>query len=137
MDKVTVGSIADSKPSFVVAVQAAAVLTVGAGELVIAAGTTPKNVNNQRVVTALQTLRDQLREALFPVGPLAFTVITITPPGRAAVITNVAAIGVAHVETEIVIAYDSAFYDAGNSSNFLNIINRAIEVFQEQILKLN
>ena len=136
MDKITVGSIADSKPSFVVAVQAAAALTVGAGELVIAVGTTPTGVNNQRVVTALELLRDKLREAQYPVGPLAFTVLTTTPPSRVATLTNVAAIGVAHVETEIVIAYDSAFYSAGNSSNIGNIINRAIEVFQEQILKL-
>jgi len=137
VDKVAVGNIADSKPSFVVSVQAAAALTVGAGELVIAAGTNIKDINNQRVVSGLKLLRDHLREDQYPVGPLAFTIITGTPPDHATVLVNLAAIGVAHTEDEIVIAYDSAFFSAGNSTTFLNIINRAIEVFQEQILKLN
>jgi hypothetical protein len=137
VDKIAVGSIADSKPSFVVSVQAAAALTVGAGELVIAVGTNIKDINNQRVVSGLIIARDHLREVQYPVGPLAFTVLTSTPPDHATVVTNPAAIGAGHTEDEIVIAYDSAFYDAGNSTNFLNIIDRAIEVFQEQILKLN
>ena len=137
MDKVAVGDIADSKPSFVVSVEAAASLTVGAGELVIAVGTNIKDINNQRVVSGLKLARDHLRESQYPVGPLAFTVLTSTPPDHATVLTNVAAIGAGHTEDEVVIAYDSAFFSAGNSTTFLNIINRAIEVFQEQILKLN
>jgi len=140
VDKVAVGSIADSKPSFVVSVQAAAALTVGAGELVIAVGTNIKNINNQRVISGLEFARDTLREAQYPVGVGQFNVVTGEPPSNvngAYVITNPAVIGILHTEDEVVIAYDLAFYDAGNSTNFLNIINRAIEVFQEQILKLN
>lgn len=139
MDKVTVGSIANSKPSMVVAVQAAAALTVGAGELVIAVGTNIKDINNQRAVSGLDFARDTLREAQYPVGALAFNVVTVTPPDNHsnAVLENLAAIGIAHTEDEIVIAYDSAFYDAGNSVNIGSIIARAIEVYQEQILKLN
>jgi len=137
VDKIAVGSIADSKPSFTVSVQAAAALTVGAGELVIAVGTNVKDINNTRVISGLQLLRDHLRESEYPVGPLAFTVNTGTPPDHATTLTNVAAIGVGHTEDEIVIAYDSAFYSAGNSSNIGNQIDRAIEVFREQILNTN
>ena len=40
-------------------------------------------------------------------------------------------------EDDAVVAYGANFYDAGNSVNIGAIIDRAIEVFQEQILKFN
>ena len=136
MDKVAVGSIADSKPSFVVSVQAAAALTVGAGELVIAIGTNVKDINNTRVLSALQLLQDHLKEGNYPQGPLQFTGAFSTPPTHGTTALNAAAIP-AFTEDEVVIAYDLAFYDAGNSSNIGNIITRAIEVYQEQVAKFN
>jgi len=136
VDKVTVSDIADSKPSMVVSVEAAAALTVGAGELMIAVGTNVKDINNQRVVSALQLLRDHLRETQYPVGPLAVNMVNSVPPGHLTPVTNVAAIPVL-TEDDAIIAYGATFYGAGNSSNIGNVISRAIELFQERILKLN
>ncbi len=137
MDKVTVSNIADSKPSFVVAVQAAAAITVGAGELVVAVGTNVKDINNQRVTTALEQFREKLREAQYPNGPLAVTFVSGAPPSAEGyAVANAAAIPVL-TEDDAVVAYDTAFYPAGNSENIGAIIRRAAELFQEQILKLN
>ena len=137
MDKVTVSSIADSKPGFVVSVQAAAAITVGAGELIIAMGTNVKDINNQRVVSAFIDLRDRLREAEYPVGPLAVNFASGAPPSAEGyAVANAAAIPVL-TEDDAIIGYGATFYEAGNSSNIGNIIDRAIEVFQELVLKLN
>ena len=135
MDKVTVSSIADSKPSMVVSVEAAGAITVGAGELVIAMGTNVRDTNNQRCVTALDALRDRLKEANYPVGQV--TISSGEPPNlEAFAVTDAAAIP-ALTEDDAVIAYDAAFYNAGNSTNIGAIITRAIEVYQEQILKFS
>ena len=138
MDKITVSSIADSKPSMVLSTQAAASLAVGAGELVVAIGTNIKDINCLRAFNGISAAEGVLKEADYPVGPNAFTVVTGEPPSYAAyALTNPTAIGIGHTEDEVVIAYDSAFYSAGNSSNIGNIIRRAIEVYQEQVLKFN
>lgn len=137
MDKVTVSNIADSKPSFGVSIEAAATLTVGAGELMIAMGTNVKDTNNQRVVSAFEDLRDRLREADWPVGAAADNHAIGTPPSATGyVVANSAGIPVL-TEDDAIIAYGATFYDAGNSSNLGNIVDRAIEVFREQILNTN
>ena len=137
MDKITVGSIADSKPSMVVSVQAAAAITVGAGELVVAVGTNVKDINNQRVTSALEVLREKLREAQYPVGPLAVNFVSGAPPSAEGyAVANAAAIPVL-TEDDAVIGYGATFYEAGNSENIGSIIRRAPDLFQEQILKLN
>ena len=128
MDKVTVSSIADSKPSMVVSTEAAALLTVGAGELMIAMGVNIKNANNQDVVTAFQDLKD---------GALAVNYASGTPPNRAGYLVGNGLTIPALTEDDAVVAYGANFYDAGNSVNIGAIIDRAIEVFQEQILKFN
>ncbi len=137
MDKVTVSSIADSKPSFVVSAEAAATLTVGAGELMIAMGTNVKDTNNQRVISAFVDLRDRLRENDYPVGPLADNRASGEPPSATGyIVANSTGIP-ALTEDDAIIAYGATFYDAGNSSNIGNIIDRAIEVFREQVLNTN
>ncbi len=134
MDKITSDSIANSKPSFVVAVEAAATLTIGAGEIGIFMGVNVKAINNQRVVTAFENLRDRLREAEFPVGPGAVTFVTGTPPSREGYVVGEGAAIPALTEDDAVIAYGINFYPAGNSGNYLNHINRLIERFQEDLL---
>ena len=134
MDKITTDSVANSKPSFVVAVEAAAALTIGAGELGIFMGVNVKAINNQRVVTALENLRDRLKESDFPVGPGAVTFVTGTPPSREGYVVGDGAAIPALTEDDAVIAYGNAFYPAGNSSNYLNLINRLTERFQEDLL---
>lgn len=136
MDKVTVSGIATAKTDYVESSEAAANLTVGAGELMLAVGSNVIALSNQRVVTAFQRLRDRLREANFPVGPLADNVAFGTPPSSVGyVVVNTAGIA-ALTEDDAIIAYGANFYDAGNSANIGNIIDRAIEVFQERLLKL-
>lgn len=138
MHKIAVNDHADSKPSFLVSTQAAAAITVGAAQLVIFIGTNVLDINNQRCVTALENLRDLLKENEYPVGPLGFTVAAGEPPSREAyTVIDIAALGAAHTEDEVIIAYGLNFYPAGNSSVYSNLIDRATEVFQEQILKLN
>jgi flagellar biosynthesis/type III secretory pathway ATPase len=137
VDKVTVSNIADSKPSFVVSAEAAATLTIGAGELAIYMGTNVKDINNQRVVSAFKDLRDRFREAEYPVGPLAANISSGEPPSAEGYAVSNAATIPALTEDDAVIAYGATFYDAGNSSNIGNIIDRAIEVFREQILNTN
>lgn len=134
MDKITSDSIANSKPSFVTAVEAAGALTIGAGEIGIFMGTNVKGINNQRVVTALENLRDRLREAEFPVGPGAVTFVTGTPPSREGYVVGEGAAIPALTEDDAVIAYGNTFYPAGNSGNYLNVINRLTEKFQEDLL---
>ncbi len=149
MDKITVGSIADSKPSMTVSVQAAGAITVGAGELVVAVGdnvkadhtilvpgTAPVG-NNKRVTSALEVLREKLREAQYPVGPGQVTFVTGTPPSAEGYVVGEGAAIPALTEDDAVIAYDTAFYPAGNSENIGSVIRRAAELFQEAILKLN
>ena len=137
MDKITVSSIADSKPSMVVSSQAAATLTVGAGELMIAMGTNVKDRNNTDVITAFQDLKDSLRESQYPVGASAVNYASGTPPSRAGYLVGNGAAIPALTENDAVIAYGATFYDAGNSVNIGAVIDRAIELFSEQILKFN
>lgn len=137
MDKITVNGIADSKPSMVVSVEAAGAITVGAGQLVLAVGTNVKDTNNQRVTTALEQLRERIREAQYPNGPAAVTYASGTPPSAEGyAVANAASIP-ALTEDDAVIAYDTGFYPAGNSENIGSVIKRAAELFQEAILKLN
>lgn len=134
MDKITTDSVANSKPSFVVATEAAATLTIGAGELGIFMGVNVKGINNQRVLTAFENLRDRLRESNFPVGPGAVTFVTGTPPSREGYVVGEGAAIPALTEDDAVIAYGDSFFPAGNSSNYLNLINRLTERFQEDLL---
>ncbi len=134
MDKITSDSIANSKPSFVVAVEAAGALTIGAGEIGIFMGDNVKAINNQRVVTAFENLRDRLREADYPVGPGAVTFVTGTPPSREGYVVGEGASIPVLTEDDAAIAYGINFYPAGNSSNYSNTIDRLIERFQEDLL---
>jgi hypothetical protein len=149
VDKITSDSIANSKPSFVVAVEAAATLTIGAGEIgifmgdnvaadhtVLAPGVAPIG-NNQRVVTAFENLRDRLKEGNFPVGPGAVTFVTGTPPSSEGYTVGEGAGIPALTEDDAAIAFGDGFYPAGNSGNYLNHINRMIERFQEDLLPFN
>lgn len=149
MDKITTDSIANSKPSFVVAVEAAGALTIGAGELgifmgdnvaadhtVLTPGVAPIG-SNQRVITAFENLRDRLKEANFPVGPGVVTFVTGTPPSAAGYTVGEGASIPVLTEDDAAIAYGNTFYPAGNSSNYLNMINRLIERFQEDLLPFN
>jgi len=137
VDKITSDNIANSKPSFVVAVEAAATLTIGAGEIGIFMGTNVKDINNQRVVTAFENLRDRLRENDFPVGPLAVNFVSGTPPSAEGYAVGNALAIPALTEDDAVIAYGATFYEAGNSGNYLNHINRLMERFQEDLLPFN
>lgn len=137
MDKITSDSIANSKPSFVVAVEAAATLTIGAGEIGIFMGTNVKDINNQRVVSAFIDLRDRLREAEYPVGPLAVNFVSGAPPSAEGYAVANAATIPALTEDDAVIAYGATFYPAGNSGNYSNHIDRLIEKFQEDLLPFN
>lgn len=137
MDKIIAGGIDESKPSFTVTTEAAALLTIGAGECAIYVGTGVKDINNQRAVSALEELEHVLREAQYPVGALAVNYAVGTPPSRAGYAAANAAAIPAQTEDEVVIAYGATFYDAGNSSNIGNLIRRLVEVYQEQVLKLN
>lgn len=137
MDKITSDSIANSKPSFVVAVEAAATLTIGAGEIGIFMGTNVKDINNQRVVSAFKDLRDRIREAEYPVGPGAVTFVTGTPPSATGYVVGEGAAIPALTEDDAVIAYGNTFYPAGNSGNYSNHIDRLIERFQEDLLPFN
>lgn len=137
MDKITAASIAESKPSFVVTTEAAATLTLGAGEIGIFVGTNVKDTNNQRVVTALEELVELLRENQFPTGVNGLNLATGTPPGKTGyAVTDVAAIP-ALTEDEVVIGYGNSFYPDGNSTNLSAFFKSLIELFQERILKLN
>ncbi len=137
MDKITAASIADSKPSFTVAVEAAGALTLGAGEIGIFVGTNVRDTNNQRVVTALDDLRDAFREAQYPNGVNAFNTAAMTPPGKTGVlIANLIAMP-ALTEDDVLIAYETGFYPEGNSVNIGEMIKSLIELYQERILKFS
>lgn len=149
MDKIISDSIANSKPSFTVVTEAAGALTVGAGEIaifmgdnvaadhtVLVPGVAPIG-NNQRVITAFENLRDRLKEANFPVGPGAVSFVTGTPPSAEGYVVGEGAGIPALTEDDAAIAYGDGFYPAGNSSNYLNMINRLMERFQEDLLPFN
>ena len=134
--KITVGNVDEGKPSHVVATQAAATLSIGDGELGIFVGTNVVAANNQRCVTALKQLRDALRENLFPDGAAADNYAYMTPPGKDGItIGNGIAIP-ALTEGDVCIAYGGTFYAESNSHFFSAHIDRLIETFQEQVLKL-
>lgn len=135
--KITVTNIDKGKPDHVVATQAAATLSIGDGELGIFVGTGVVAISNSRCVIALQQLRDALRENLFPDGAAADNYAYVTPPdGKPGITVGNAAVIPALTEDEICIAYGGTFYSEGNSTLFANHIDRLIETFQEQILKL-
>jgi hypothetical protein len=149
VDKITSPGIDASKPDFTVTTQAAATLTLGAGEIGIYIGTLVKADHtilvpgtapigsNQRAVAALDHIRDHLRESQYPQGPLQFTGAFFTPPTKFPTDALNAAAFPAFTEDQVVIAYDLAFYDAGNSTNFNAMIQSMIEVYQEQVLSFN
>jgi len=137
VDKITAASIADTKPNFTVAVQAAATLTLAPGEIGIFVGTNVKDISNQRAVSALDHIRDHIRESQYPQGPLALTGSFFTPPTKFPTDALNAATFPAFTENEVVIAYDENFYPDGNSTNFGAMIQSLIEVYQERILKFN
>lgn len=134
--KITVGNVDEGKPSHVVATQAAATITIADGELGIVVGTGVVAVNNQRAISALVQLRDALRENLFPDGAAADNYAYMTPPGKDS-ITIGNGVGIpALTEDDVAIVYGGLFYDQGNSHLFSAHIDRLIETFQEQVLKL-
>lgn len=134
--KITVTNIADGKPDHVVATQAAATLSIGDGELGIFVGTGVVAINQLRCISALQQLRDALRENLFPDGASADNYAYVTPPdGKPGIIVGNAAAIPALTEDEVAIAYGGTFYSESNSTLFANHIDRLIETFQEKILK--
>lgn len=137
MHKITVASRYDSKPSHTVATEAAITLNIGDGELGIFIGTNVVAINNTRCISALVQLRDALKEANFPDGALANNFAHVTPPdGKPGVtVGNAVALPVL-TEDEVVIAYGGTFENPGNSQTFVGHIDRLIETFQEQILKL-
>jgi hypothetical protein len=134
--KITVTNIDKGKPDHVVEAQAAATLSIGDGELGIFIGTGVVADNNQRCISALQQLRDALRESNFSDGAAADNYAYVTPPdGKPGITVGNGAAIPALTEDEVAIAYGGTFYDPGNSSNFSNHINRLIQTFQEKILR--
>lgn len=136
MHKITAGNIDATKPSHVVATQAAATLTIGDGELGIFIGTSVVGTNNQRAISALVQLRDALRENLFPDGAAADNYAYVTPPDKTSITVGNAVAIPALTESDVCIAYGGTFYDQSNSHFFCAHIDRLIETFQEQVLKL-
>lgn len=137
MHKIVSNNIDHTKVDYIVSTQAAATLTIGDTELGIFVGTAVVAINNQRCISALVQLRDALKEANFPDGAAADNFAHVTPPdGKQGVtVGNAVAIPVL-TESEIVIAYGGLYASPGRSQIFIGHINRMIEVFQEQILKL-
>ncbi len=136
-NKVIVGSKADSKAAHVVSTESAGAPTIGAGELGIYIGTDVVATNNQRCISALQQLRDALREANFPVGPQNVNFAHVIPPdGKQGITIDNATVVPGLTELHVVIGYGNAFESAGNSQTFVGHIDRLIETFQEKILKL-
>jgi hypothetical protein len=137
VDKITVGSIADSKPSFTVGTQVPATPTLGAGEFALWVGTNVRDLNLSMVISGINHLAAHFREDGWPVGPLALNIGFYDPLTHTHTFLNSATFPGGISEDDIMLAYEEAFYDAGNSNNFGNLITRVIEVYQEQIAKLN
>jgi hypothetical protein len=136
--KIISSGIDQTKPNFVVDVQAAASITLGAGNIAIYIGTTALGRNISECVSALQNCRDALREAQYPDGTLAFdSAKMVDVPEGAIVIANGAAVPLDTTENGVLIAYHNDFYEAGNSTKYTNVINRMIETFLERVVKAN
>jgi len=135
--KITITNEDEGKASHVVATQAAATLTIGAGELGIFIGTDAVAANNQQCVSALHQLKDKLREVAGGFNSIGGAVISAERAVPGGAIGLVAGAGVPVLtEDDACIAYSNTFYPAGNTQIFIGLIDRMIETFQEKVLKL-
>lgn len=137
MHKITCGGLYVAKPDYVVDTEAAAAITVGDGELVVAVGTSLLTKSPVLCVIALNDLLDALRERQFPDGAAADNYAYMTPPDKANVVVGNAAAVPALAETDAVIAYGGTFAGVGSSQIFIGHINRMIEKFLEDVAKVN
>jgi hypothetical protein len=137
MDKIVVASRAASKPSYTVVSEAAAAPTVGAGELAVFIGTNIRDNIQIRGLNGVDEVKDALREAQWPVGPLAVNFGYVTPPSKTAIVVDNAAAIPALTEDDVLIAYGATFYDGSNSVIFDRHVDSALEVYREQIAVLN
>lgn len=139
MDKIIIPDRAAAKANMTVTTEAAATLSIASGEVIIAIGTNIRDKYQIRGINGIGAVRDFLRERQhsYPQVNEVNWAVAI-PPGGATfgsdtLLNNLPAF----TEDQVVIAYHIAFYQPFNSHVYDTIIGKALELYMEEIAKVN
>jgi hypothetical protein len=116
---------------------AAATLSVAAGEVILAIGTNIRDDIQIRGINGIGAVADALREAGYPhLNEVTWGVAT--PPGNIVLGSDTLLNNLpAFTEDQVVIAYDDGFYPPFNSHVYDTIIRKALELYMEDVAKIN
>lgn len=139
MDKIIIPDRAAAKANMTVTTEAAATLSIAVGQLIIAVGTNVRDAIQLRGINAIGTVKDALREQQGSYPHLnEVTWGVSTPPGPVTVGSDTQLNNLpAFTEDQVVIAYDDGFYPPFNSHVYDTMINKALELYMEDVAKIN
>ena len=139
MDKIIVPSRAAAKADMTVTTEAAATLSIAVNQLIIAIGTNVRDAIQLRGINGIGTVRDALREQQGSYPHLnEVTWGVATPPGPASIGSDTQLNNLPiFTEDQVVIAYDDGFYPPFNSHVYDTIIGKALELYMEEVAKIN
>lgn len=139
MDKIIIPDRAAAKYNMTVTTEAAATLSIAVNQLIIAIGTNIRDAIQLRGINGIGAVRDALREQQggFPhLNEVTWGVAT--PPGPVTVGSDTQLNNLpVFTEDQVVIAYDDGFYPPFNSHVYETLINKALELYMEEVAKVN
>lgn len=137
MDKIIIPDRAAAKASMTVTTEAAATLSIATSEVILAIGTNVRDAIQLRGINAIGSIADALREAGYPqLNEVTWGVST--PPGNISIGSDTLLNNLpAFTEDQVVVAYHAAFYQPFNSHVYDTIIRKALELYMEEIAKVN
>jgi hypothetical protein len=139
VDKIIIPDRAAAKANMTVTTEAAATLSIATSEVILAIGTNVRDAIQLRGINAIGSIADALREAGYPqLGAPSITWGVSTPPGNVTIGSDTLLNNLpAFTEDQVVIAYDSGFYPPFNSHVYDTIIRKALELYMEDVAKIN
>lgn len=139
MDKIIVPNRAAAKSDMTLTTEAAATLSIAVGQLIIAVGTNLRDTMQLEGINGVGQVRDALREqqGSYPhLNEVTWGVVTPTGPVSVGSDTQLNNLPV-FTEDQVVIAYDDGFYPPFNSHVYDSIIGKALELYMEEVAKIN
>lgn len=142
MDKIIIPDRAAAKANMTVTTEAAATLSIAVNQLIIAIGTNVRDAIQLRGINGIATVADALREQQGSYPHLnEVTWGVLTPPGNTDQVTVGSDTQLNNLpvftEDQVVIAYDDGFYPPFNSHIYDTLIDKALELYMEEIAKVN
>jgi hypothetical protein len=137
VDKIIVPDRAAAKANMTVTTEAAATLSIAVGQLIIAIGTNIRDDIQIRGINGIGAVADALREAGYPhLNEVTWGVAT--PPGNLSIGSDTQLNNLpVFTEDQVVVAYDDGFYPPFNSHVYDTLVRKALELYMEEIAKVN